>query len=104
QNSVSILRGRQLGFGAKPIRIAAPPGTNSLAVADLNGDGIPVLVAGRCMALAFVYFGKGDGALPFQRELVTWYASSQIALADLTGDGSLYLVSANSAPVTTFGP
>ena len=104
QNSVSILLGSQLGFVAKPIRIAAPPGTNSLAVADLNGDGIPDLVAGSSTAQAFVYFGKGDGALSFQRELVTWYASSQIALADLTGDGSLYLVSANSAPVTTFGP
>jgi hypothetical protein len=87
-------------------------GTNSVAVADVNGDGKPDLVVANVFSPSTnqtgtvgVLLGRGDGTF----QPVTLYGSggadtTSVAVADVNGDGNLDLVVANNcdSPITCF--
>jgi hypothetical protein len=81
-------------------------GANSVAVADVNGDGnLDLVVANQCgypcpnQGLVGVLFGNGDGTFQAARTYDSGgiYAFS-VAVADVNGDGKLDLVVANYCP------
>jgi hypothetical protein len=92
----------------KPVRTfgSGGYGATAVAIADVNGDGIPdVLVANTCASSSdctngtvSVLLGKGNGA--FQSP-VTYRSGGQvavsIAVADVNGDGKLDLLVANQS-------
>lgn len=64
---------------------------NTLAVGDLNGDGVQDLVAAYNGDLA-VMLGRGDGTFGEEFEIESGYTTQALALADLDGDGDLDIV------------
>jgi len=96
--SVGVLLGNGDGtFQAAKSINAGDPGTWSVAVADVNGDGKPdLLVSSRTYNTVGVLLGNGDGT--FQPALA--YASGgfnaiSLAVGDVSGDGAPDLVVAN---------
>jgi hypothetical protein len=75
----------------------------TIALADLNGDGIPDLVtAGGFTGLLSVQFGRGDGTFKATQR----YSSSGgddgfVTLADLNGDGNLDVVLSTGGTMIT---
>jgi FG-GAP-like repeat len=70
------------------------PFTNSIAVADVNGDGNPDLVVGNFNDSVGVLLGNGDGSF----QLGATYSSqaeNSVAAADVNGDGKPDLLVAN---------
>ncbi|HEV2423273.1 MAG TPA: FG-GAP-like repeat-containing protein [Terriglobia bacterium] len=62
----------------------------AVAVADVNGDGIPDLVTGDQLANAVsVMLGNGDGTFQPQVEYTTGFEPISIVVADLNQDGKL---------------
>jgi hypothetical protein len=89
-----------------PASIYNPPnsfysfsGTRQVAVADVNGDGVPDIVSVNDTDLASgnvtTFLGKGDGT--FGQAIVSQVGgfSTGLALADLNGDGKLDIVTAD---------
>jgi VCBS repeat-containing protein len=70
----------------------------SVAVGDLDGDGIDDVVVGTAAGVpSQIYFGTGDRGLdPAPATLADSSAANGIALADFDGDGDLDLVLANA--------
>jgi hypothetical protein len=76
----------------KQIPLTIPPNSRGviavIAIADLNGDGIPDVVSS---PFAVIYAGKGDGTFqttPFYSVPAVPYSSAQsVAFGDLNGDG-----------------
>jgi Bacterial Ig-like domain (group 3)/FG-GAP-like repeat len=71
-------------------------GTNSVAVADVNGDGQPDLVTANWNGRVGVLLGYGDGTF---RPAVSYgsgaYTAMSVAVGDVNGDGKPDLVTAN---------
>jgi len=107
--SVGVLLGN--GDGTFKTAVAygsGQPGANSVAVADVNGDGKPdLVVANLCVSVptyctntaVAVLLGNGDGTF---QTAVTYlsggYSAESVAVADVNGDGKPDLVAANLCP------
>ena len=96
---VSVLLGNGDGnFGAAATYSSGGDSPQSIAIADLNGDGRPDIVVGKIQSqtTVAVLLGNGDGTF---QPAVTYgsggsYASS-VALADVNGDGRPDIVVTN---------
>jgi uncharacterized protein (TIGR03437 family) len=65
----------------------------SVAVGDVNGDGIPDIVT-----LGSILFGDGKGGFPSRRDYVIPNASGSVMLADFDGDGITDIIIGNGNP------
>jgi hypothetical protein len=68
----------------------------SVAVADVNGDGVPDIVVGNYYNLG-VLLGNGDGTFQPAVTLDVYYVAASVALADLTGNGMTDIIVSNEA-------
>lgn len=72
-------------------------GTDSVAVADVNGDGNLDLLAASASGTVGVLLGNGDGTFQTVVSYDTGgYSTSSVAVADVNGDGKLDLLVANA--------
>jgi hypothetical protein len=103
-NSVTVL----LGVGDGTLRPGTTQPTESgaetsnLAVGDLNGDGVPDVVATNPARGSFtVFLGNPDGTLrpgtTYQAGVVGYSAPYSVAIADFDGDGKLDVALADDA-------
>jgi YD repeat-containing protein len=83
-------------------------GPNSIAVADIDGDGKVDLVAGRNLEgngdNVIVFIGNGDGTFQLPRPFQGGIGTRSVAVGDLNGDGMMYVAAAStiSNDVTVF--
>ena len=88
------------GFITMP-RVDAGNNPTGLAVADVNGDGIPDLLVSNANGDLLILIGKGDGAFqPYQRADLT----VSLAVGDLTGNGQTGLRAQQHVARPAFGP
>ena len=72
----------------------------SVAVADLNGDGVPDIVTANTSSNDIsALLGNGDGSFQEQQRYPAGDGPISVAVADLNGDGDPDIVTANAGPV-----
>lgn len=89
-NAVSILLGKGDGtFNPATFFSAIGSEFRSVAVADLNGDGIADLAVGSHWSATFTFLGHGDGTFDSGQPIATQnsLSSGYITTADFDGDG-----------------
>ena len=97
QGNISVLIGKGDGTFNNPVQYAAAVGTNSLTVADLNGDGTPDVVATNSdtsfvtTGAVSVFIGKGDGTFGAASTYNFGHGAASVAVADFNGDGKVDL-------------
>jgi len=76
-------------------------GTDSVAVGDLNGDGIPdIVTANRIDDTVSVFMGNGDGTFQPAKNFNVGVRVWRVTLADLTNDGRLDILTVNKGDNT----
>src|SRR5262249_9401807 len=91
-NGVSIYLGDGKGGFAPPVSYDVAPNSTGLTIADVNHDGNLDLLVGNSFGDLLVLLGRGDGAFqPYQKV----DQSIELAVADLTGDGSKDIIYAD---------
>src|SRR6202049_1454321 len=96
-NDVSVLLGKGDGTFQPPMNFPTATGPESVAVADLNGDGKPDLaVVGGASSVVSVLLGNGDGTFQAHQEYSAGSAPFCVAIADFDGDGKPDIVAANN--------
>jgi hypothetical protein len=97
--TVMVLLGNGDDTFQNPQTFAVPSVASSVAVADVNGDGKPDLVAtNKLTASVSVLLGNGDGTFQNARMFAVDMYPSSVAVADVNGDGKPDLVVANLGP------
>jgi hypothetical protein len=105
-NFVTVLLGNGDGTLQAPTLFnvgPAPMMTLSVAVADLNGDGMPDLATADYNGISgtlSVLLGDGTGAFPAYRTYAAGDSPSSVAVTDVNGDGRRDLVTTNSGTNT----
>jgi hypothetical protein len=95
-NTVSVLLGNGNGTFQTAQNFASGSNPHSVAVGDLNGDGLPDLaVANRNSGTVSVLLGNGNGTFQAAQNFAMGDAPRSVSVGDLTGDGRLDLAVAN---------
>ena len=81
-----------------PVQLTPSRNFYQVAVADLNGDGIPDLILGDGYVLS-VQQGKGDGSFGAEMHFLAGQGINSISTGDVDGDGKIDLVLANGGAV-----
>jgi hypothetical protein len=94
--SVSVLLGNGNGtFGAPTVyNVGGNP--FSVAVADLNNDGIPDIVVGNFTNTVSVLLGNGDGSFQAPHTYAAGSLTAGVAVGDFNNDGNVDVVVTNS--------
>jgi hypothetical protein len=94
---LAVFLGRGDGTFEDRLITEIPSDPYSLAIADLNGDGLlDAAVAIREFGLICVLFGNGDGTFQPRLDLVTGARPTCVIAADISGDQRLDLVVTNA--------
>ncbi|MGN6664711.1 MAG: FG-GAP repeat domain-containing protein [Solirubrobacterales bacterium] len=91
QQSVSVLLGNGAGGFGAATSYALGSGAASVAIGDLNGDGIPDLAVARRATVVSVLLGTGNGAFEAALNFPVGLGPSSVAIGDLNRDGNLDL-------------
>ena len=96
-NTVSVFLGNGVNFNA-PKMYSVGHSPNSVAIADINGDGFPdVVVTNGADNTVSVLLGDGKGGFTGQPSAATGNSPVSVAVADFNGDNIPDLAVANSA-------
>ena len=85
----------QGGLGAA-VPFSALRATSSVAVGDVNGDGLQDIVQGNDAQQTLVYLSEGGGIFGKGFPVGKAYYTTSIALGDMNGDGALDIVQGNN--------
>lgn len=95
-NSLGILLGDGHGGFTTKTNYALGAGATTIAIGDLNGDGIPDLVVGTAGSKnVMVMLGNGDGTFGSPVSFPVANYVEAVAIADINGDGQPDIVTAN---------
>lgn len=94
-SGMSVLLGRGNGAFGPRADFGVSWNSRSIAIADLNSDGIPDLVTGSEWNEVHTWSGNGDGTFGAQTDELVGQIPLTVAVADLNGDGKPDLIAAN---------
>ncbi len=98
---VNVLLGNGNGTFQAPQPIASSPDLLGIAVADVNGDGIPdLIIANGIPNSVDVLLGNGNGTFGAPQTFAAGSHPYAVAIGDVNGDGRPDLVVANKASFT----
>jgi hypothetical protein len=92
-STIDVFFGSGAGTFSKPLAVADLNGITSLAVGDVNGDGVPDLVVGDSNVT--VYLGKGNGGFEAGQVSEIGSVALSITLSPLRKPGLLDIVTSN---------
>jgi hypothetical protein len=96
ENGTVVLLGNGDGTFQPKVDYAITTGSNTVAIGDVNGDGLLDVVAGDSSAsMISVLLGKGDGTFQSATNYPTAATPVAVTLADFNGDGKLDLAAVN---------
>jgi len=95
-NTISVLQGNGNGTFQAQQTFVVGKEPDSVAVADVNGDGIPdLVVANYGSGTVSVLLGEGKGVFQPQQTCAVGAGTEDVTVADLNGDGKPDLITAN---------